>query len=222
MKKINGFFYKKFINFTLNTTFSIQSDKITAIIGESGSGKTTFLKCISGLIKSKLGFLKINNHILHDSKKHIFIKTNKRQIGQVFQTPCLFQNINVFQNIIFGLKNINKKNININEQQLIKILNLEKIKYRNINKLSGGEKQRISIAQIILMQPKLILLDEALSSQDINMKKTLILLLKKINYSFKIPIIYVSHDIKNIHNLTNNIIYIYKGKITHQNLNKIN
>ena len=215
MKYINGFFYKKLKNFTLNTTFNIPSDKIIAIIGESGSGKTTFLKCISGLIKSKIGFLNINKYTLQNSKKNIFINANERQIGQVFQNPCLFPNINVLQNITFGLKKNKKKIININEKQLIKILNLEKLKNRKINEISGGEKQRISIAQIILTQPKLILLDEVLSSQDINMKKKLILLFKNINYLFKIPIIYVSHDIKNIHNLTNKIIYINKGKINY-------
>jgi len=216
MKNIKGFFYINHKNFTLNTTFNINNNKITAIIGESGSGKTTFLKCISGIIKPNHGYLQINNKIIQNSKNNIFKKTNKRNIGHVFQTPCLFPNINAIQNITCGKIKNKTHIIKINEKKLIQILNLEKLKNRKIDTLSGGEKQRISIAQIILMQPNLILLDEALSSQDINMKKTLISLLKDINKKFKLPIIYVSHDIKNIKNLTNQIIYLNNGKLNYK------
>lgn len=215
MKNINGFFHINLKNFTLNTTFCINQNKITAIIGESGSGKTTFLKCLSGLIEPQKGYLSINKTIIQDSKINLFIKTNKRNIGHVFQVPCLFPNMTVLENIIFGLKKNKKILININKQRLMTLLNLDKLKNRKITNLSGGEKQRVSIAQIILIQPRLILLDEAFSSQDLNMKNVLISIFKHINDRYKIPIIYVSHDIKNINTLTNTVIYLNNGKINH-------
>jgi len=213
MKNIKGFFYIKHENFLLNTTFNINSKKIIALIGESGSGKTTFLKCISGLIKPNKSYLEINNKVIQDSKKNIFINTNKRNIGYVFQTPCLFPHITVFDNIISGKNKSKKKYIEINYRNIINYLNLEKLLKRRIVNLSGGEIQRVSIAQIILMQPCLILLDEAFSAQDINMKQKLIMLFKHINNKFNVPIIYVSHDIKSLNKLTNNIIYLNNGKI---------
>jgi len=213
MKNIEGFFYIKLKSFTLNATFSIKLNKITVIIGESGSGKTTFLKCLSGLIKPEHGYLKTDEITLFDSKNQIFIHANKRKIGHVFQTTYLFPNMSVLKNISFKQKVLNKKIYT--KVQLNNILNLEKLYNRHIYNLSGGEKQRVSIAQIILTQPDIILLDEAFSSQDINMKNTLIQLFKSINNDFKIPVIYVSHDITSINKFNHNLIYMNNGKINH-------
>ncbi len=215
MNNINGFFYIKFKNFTLNTTFSFNKRKIIAIIGESGSGKTTFLKCISGIIKPKNSFFCINKKIIQNSKKNIFTEINKRKIGYIFQVPSLFTHMSVSKNITFGFKK--KKRAYVCKSTLIKILNLEKLKHRKIYNLSTGEKQRIMITQIILTQPQLILLDEAFSSQDINMKKKLISIFKNINNKFNIPIICVSHDIKYIKDFADSIFYLNNGKLIYQN-----
>ena len=102
MTKINGFFHIKYKKFLLNLTFSLENKKITAIIGESGSGKTTFLKCISGILKPEESYLEINNKVIQNSQKNLFIQTNKRNIGYVFQHPCLFPNTTVFENIKMG------------------------------------------------------------------------------------------------------------------------
>lgn len=213
MKNIKGFFYTKLKSFTLNTTFDIKLDKITMLIGESGSGKTTFLKCISGLIKPEYAYLKINEKIIIDSTKNIFVNANKRHIGHVFQTPCLFPNMSVLKNITFKQKFLNTTIYT--QDSINKILNLEKLYNRKIYNLSGGEKQRVAIAQILSTQPNIILLDEAFSSQDVNMKKKLIQLFRNINEDYNIPIIYVSHDISNLNKFEHNLIYINNGKINY-------
>lgn len=213
MKNIKGFFYAKLKSFTLNTTFNINLNKITIIIGESGSGKTTFLKCISGLIKPDYAYLKIDEKIIIDTTKNIFIHANKRHIGHMFQTPCLFPNMSVLKNIIFKQKQPN--NIVYTQDFINTTLNLKKLYNRKIHNLSGGEKQRVAIAQILSTQPKLILLDEAFSSQDINMKKKLIQLFRNINEKHGVPIIYVSHDISNLNKFGHNLIYINNGKINY-------
>lgn len=213
MEIFEGFFYLKYKNFTLNTSFKINKNKIISIIGESGSGKSTFLKCVSGIINPSESYLKINNDVIQNSKKKVFIETSKRKIGHVFQFPCLFPNMSVLENIFISKK---KTNNYFNEEKLIKLLNLEKLRNRSILNLSGGEKQRISILQIILMKPRLILLDEVFSSQDVNMKKILIELFREINVVFKIPIICVSHDLKVVNNLTKNIIYLNNGKFNYK------
>ncbi len=208
---ITGFFYIKLKRFTLNTTFNIHINKITAIIGEAGSGKTTFLKCISGLLKPSFGYLKINKKTLYDSRNNIFINSNERCVGHVLQNPYLFTHLSVLNNIKCGVIETNKCYITFSN--IITYLNLNKLTNRTIENISGGERQRIIIAQIMLTQPKIILLDESFSSQDINMKKKLMIFFKNINREYKIPIIYVSHNIYNIKKFVDSIIFFKNGKI---------
>lgn len=214
MNFFDCFFYLKYNNFTLNISLSIKENDIVFLVGDSGSGKTTLLKCISGLIKPYKGFLKINNEILQDSKNSFFKESYNRNIGHVFQFPLLFPNMSVFENIFINKNKIYKY---INESKLIKLFNLEKLKKRSVFDLSGGEKQRVAVLQVIFMQPRLILLDEVFSSQDINMKKIMVEIFNEINFFLKIPIICVSHDLNTIKKLTNKFIYLSNGKLLYKN-----
>lgn len=210
MLKLNGFFKFSFDVFESIFTFSICTDKIICIIGESGSGKSTFLKCISGLIVPSNGYLNVNNKNFYDSKNNFFLKPNLRKIGYVFQHPCLYPYMNVFENVTFALR---KEILGFNVQSLISFLNLNKIKKKSIDNLSGGEKQRVCIAQVLLSGAKLVLLDEVLSNQDVNMKFKLMSLFKTLNINSEMSFIYVSHDIKNLDISSNFIVYMNKGKI---------
>jgi molybdate transport system ATP-binding protein len=211
--KLESFFYKKLNKFTLNVTIKTNNTNIITILGESGSGKTTLLNCISGLIIPDKSFLKINNEIFNDSKKNIFIKTNKRKIGYIRQTPTLFVNLSVYENICIGLAQHQQKNI----KNLINILHLNKILKRKITNLSGGEKQRVMIMQILLMDPRIILLDEPLTNQDENIKKIIIKYIKHLNEKLNIPIIWVSHNIKELELISKKTLYLTKGKIIYSN-----
>ncbi len=212
---IDSFFFLKLKNFTLNITLKSKKLNIITILGESGSGKTTLLKCIAGLTTPQKSFLKINNKILQDSKRYIFIKTNKRKIGYITQTPILFPHLSVYENIMCGSK---KNKIYVNSNTIINLLNLKKLFKRKITDLSGGEKQRILISQVLITQPEIIILDEPLSSQDIITKKKIIKYIKNINEKFNIPIIWVSHNIEELTMLSNEIIYIKNGKILYNNI----
>lgn len=217
MKNINGYFYIKLNNFVLNTTFNINNSGITFIIGESGAGKTTFIKCISGLIKPKHGYLEIENKIIQNSKKNIFTPTNKRNVGLIFQTPYIFSNMSTMDNFKIAIKTeAQKKKL----KNIITLLKLEKTITKLPKLLSGGEKQRISLAQIILTNPKLLLMDEPFSSQDINMKKQIILFLKKINKNLNIKIICTCHSLEEIYKFGNNLIYMNDGKIKYTEIIK--
>lgn len=210
--KLEAFFYKKLNKFTLNVTMNINDTKIITILGESGSGKTTLLNCISGLIIPDKSFLKINDIIFQNSKKDIFIKTNKRKIGYIRQNPILFSNLSVYENICIG-KSEEYKDIT----NLINILQLNKILKRKITNLSGGEKQRVMIMQILVTNPDIILLDEPLSNQDENIKKIIIKYIKHLNEKLKIPIIWVSHNIKELELISKKTLYLTKGKIIYSN-----
>lgn len=210
--KLEAFLYKKLNKFTLNVTININDTKIITILGESGSGKTTLLNCISGLIIPDKSFLKINDITFQNSKKNIFIKTNKRKIGYIRQNPTLFSNLSVYENICIG-KSEKYKDIT----NLINILQLNKILKRKITNLSGGEKQRVMIMQILVTNPDIILLDEPLSNQDENAKKIIIKYIKHLNEKLKIPIIWVSHNIKELELISQKTLYLTKGKITYSN-----
>ncbi|HIH2763306.1 MAG TPA: ATP-binding cassette domain-containing protein [Candidatus Azoamicus sp.] len=210
MLKLNGFFNLKFDVFKSVFTFNICTNKIVCIIGESGSGKSTFLKCISGLIVPFNGFLSINDNILYDSKSNLFVKPHIRKIGYVFQNPFLYPYMNVFENITFALR---KDIFGFNLQNFISFLNLNKIKKKSIDNLSGGERQRICLAQVLLSGANLILLDEVLSNQDVNMKNKLMSLFNMLSNNKVMSFIYVSHDIKSLNMLSNFVVYIHKGKI---------
>ncbi|HFL8819525.1 MAG TPA: ATP-binding cassette domain-containing protein [Candidatus Azoamicus sp. OHIO2] len=198
-------------------TFNIDVKGITAIIGESGSGKTTFLKCLSGLIKSQYGYLRINNIVFQNSYNNIFINANKRNIGHIMQTPVLFEHLSVLENINFGIKK--HLNNHINLYMLIRSLNLEKLLSKNIKQLSGGEKQRVCIAQIMLIQPDVILLDESFSAQDIKMKNKLFSFFKELNIKYSIPIICVSHNITEVEKFADHICYMKYGSLISYNFN---
>jgi len=210
--KLEAFFYKKLNKFTLNVTININDSKIITILGESGSGKTTLLNSISGLIIPDKSFLKINDITFQNSKKDIFIKTNKRKIGYIRQNPILFSNLSVYENICIG-KSEKYKDIT----NLINILQLNKILKRKITNLSGGEKQRVMIMQILVTNPDIILLDEPLSNQDENAKKIIIKYIKHLNEKYKIPIIWVSHNIKELELISKKTLYLTKGKIIYSN-----
>lgn len=208
---IEGFFCLKFKKFKLNTTFKFKQNEITCIIGESASGKSTFLKCLSGIIKAQTGFFRFNDKILHDSIKKKFILPNQRNIGHVLQTPVLFYHLSVLENLYLAYRKT--KNIYFDLDYIVKNLYLHKLIFKNIINLSGGEKQRLLIGQTMLMQPKLILLDESLSSQDNFIKSRLIFFFKNINELYKIPIIYISHNIKDVELMSKNIFYMANGKL---------
>lgn len=206
---IKGFFNINKHDFKISITFNLKFDNFVFIVGESGSGKTTFLKCITGLIKPQKSFLCINNIIYQSSKNNFFIPTHHRRIGYVSQTPVLYNYMSVLNNLKFGLKN----NCVFKLDELIFILKLKKILNRNIYKLSGGEKQRVVLAQVLLSNPQFLLLDEVLSNQDFNMKQYLLSFFFKLSVDKNIPIIYVSHDIINIDYFLCKVVYLNNGKI---------
>ena len=144
--------------------FSVKKGEIISFIGESGSGKTTFLKCLAGLESTDSGLIELNGRILND--QNIFINANERKIGFVFQDNPLFPHLNVIENIKFNLTSYNESEFS----QIIKMTALNGLEKRFPHELSGGEKQRACIARSLLRKPDLLLLDEPFSNLDSNIK----------------------------------------------------
>ena len=204
-------FYLELKNFILDITCQCPSKGIIGIVGESGSGKSTFLNCISGLLKVGNGLFVFNNKIYQN--ENIFIPAYKRNIGYVFQNSFLFPHFSVLKNLTYGIRNSNFNQNNLKLDDVIYNLGIKHLLNKKISDLSGGEKQRLSIAQSLLINPLLLLMDEPVSSIDENSKKKILLYLKNLSKSFSIIIIYVTHSYSEIFELADYILFLERGRI---------
>ncbi|WP_416040284.1 ATP-binding cassette domain-containing protein [Acinetobacter lactucae] len=182
---------------------SFQSDaSVIGLFGASGSGKTSILHAIAGLNTPRSGLIKIQDQTWFDSNQKINLSTQKRHVGLVFQDAQLFPHKTVKQNLLFGLKHLSQQESHFEADYIIELLKLGHLLQRMPIKLSGGEKQRVALGRALLYSPKLLLLDEPLSALDTNHKAEIIPFFQKVKKEIKIPMIYVSHDIQEIKQLT--------------------
>lgn len=191
-------------NMELNVKISFKSGSFISLNGESGSGKTTILRCLAGLEKAD-GFIKVDDEIWQDEK--IFLSPQKRRIGFVFQDYALFENLSVKDNFLFVEKDINHCN------KLLDMLGLMSLKDRYPTNLSGGQKQRVALGRAMMRKPKLLLLDEPLSALDPHLRARLQDEISKIQDLFKTTTILVSHDPNEIYKLANYMFVLKNGKI---------
>lgn len=205
LEKVN----KKVGSFSLvNIDFTINKGDYFTLIGESGSGKSMLLEIITGLITPDSGNIFLN-------KKNILnTPPQKRNVGIVFQKPTLFPHLSVFENIAYPLKIKKHRNseIKLKVQKLAEETEITHILKRNIDNLSGGEIQRVTIARTLATDPIILLLDEPLSFLDVQLKKGMLSLLRKLNQNGQ-TIIHVTHDYDETIALTNKIAIIEKGEI---------
>ena len=193
--------------FCLNQHFQSEQPVI-GLFGASGSGKTTILHSIAGLIRPQSGWIKIQDHIWFDSTQNINLSTQQRRVGLVFQDAQLFPHKSVKQNLLFGFKHIAPQQRKFELDYIIELLKLEHLVERMPIKLSGGEKQRVALGRALLYSPKLLLLDEPLSALDAAHKAEIIPFFQRVKQDIKIPMLYVSHDHSEIKQLSDTIWYL--------------
>ena len=202
-------YYNKELPIIRKLEFSVKKGEIISFLGESGSGKTTFLKCIAGLEKIHSGSILLNSVVLND--KGIFVKPQDRKIGFVFQDYPLFPHLNLEENIVFNLDKKYHKN-------LAYILTLTGLKYfvsRYPHELSGGEQQRTCVARALIREPELLLLDEPFSNLDSAIKQSMREEIYKIIKETNTTTILVTHDINDSLNIADKIL-IFKAGIVQQ------
>ena len=200
VKKVNN-------NLTLKVKKEIDDNEFIAIFGESGAGKTTILRIISGLEKPDFGKIIVDDEIWFDSSKNINLKPQKRKIGFVFQEHALFPNMSVYDNLLYAKKDKNRANL------LLKLTELEELKQSFPHELSGGQKQRVALIRALMREPKIVLLDEPFSALDMRMRESLQDEIIKIHNQLKLTTILVSHEIAEVIKLSNRVFILKDGQI---------
>lgn len=193
----------------------INKGEILAILGPSGCGKSTLLQLIAGLERPNKGYIRISGETVFSNNENIFISPNKRQIALVFQNYALWPHFNVFENIAYPLKikKFNKKQIKEDVMKAISLVKLDKKENRYPYELSGGEQQRVALARALVMEPKLLLLDESLSNLDAKLKEEMICEIKRIQKEMGLTIVHVTHDQNEAMSIADRIAIMNKGKL---------
>ncbi|MDC3400228.1 ABC transporter ATP-binding protein [bacterium] len=174
---------------------NLESGDIFALLGDSGSGKSSALRFIAGLEKAKDGSVVLDGKDLSMSGIHS-VRPEQREIGMVFQDYALFPHMNVFQNISFGIYHLAKDEKSLKVTSLLELISLSGIEKKYPHQLSGGEQQRVSLARALANSPKLLLLDEPFSSLDKSHRDELIRDVRNILKKKSVTSILVTHDEK--------------------------
>ena len=203
---------KNFRDFSLKVQFEGSSAAI-GLLGASGSGKSMTLRCIAGIETPDRGKIVINGKTVFDSEAGINLKPQKRQIGYLFQNYALFPNMNVFDNVAYGLKvkKVPKAEIKERVTEMLKLVQLEGFGKRRITQMSGGQKQRVAIARALINRPKVLLLDEPLGALDLKLRKQMQIELKRLQRKLGITFVYVTHDQEEALTMSDRIAIINQG-----------
>jgi molybdate transport system ATP-binding protein len=203
---------RKLAHFTLD----IQVDcpyTVTAVFGPSGSGKTTLLNLVAGLLRPDHGAVSIDGDVLFSAKQGIDLPPERRRVGYVFQDDLLFPHLTVRQNLRYGYDLLPSGARRFAVDRIVDLLELGPLLERRPGLLSGGERQRVALGRAILASPRLLLMDEPLASLDQGLKDRIIPYLRHIRSDLAIPMLYVSHSVAEILQLTGQVIVLRQGRV---------
>jgi len=195
----------------LDIDLKIKKKSLTALFGKSGTGKTTFLRLLAGLDLPDEGHIIIDGEKWFDSNEKLNLPSRIRKTGFLFQDFALFPNMTVRQNIEYGVDDVKKEEKYID--RIIQFTHLSNLANRKPNQLSGGQKQRVALARAVAHKPKILLLDEPMSSLDYEIKEVLLEEIRNIHDEFHITTILVSHDISEVFRLADTVFLLNDGKI---------
>jgi len=181
------------------------------LFGSSGAGKTSLLDLIAGVRQPVRGRIVLDDVVLVDRATRISVPSRDRGIGYVPQEGALFPHLSVEENLRYGRRSGTAA---ISFDRVIRVLKLETLRQRRIDRLSGGEKQRVALGRALLSSPRLLLLDEPLSSLDAVLREETMELLEQVRNEFRIPWIYVSHAPQELQRLCTEVVVLDRGQVT--------
>ncbi len=192
-----------------NMNMNIAEGEFLTLLGPSGCGKTTTLRMISGFEMPTSGAIKVQGESVEKKEPY------QRDVNTVFQNYALFPNMNVYDNVAYGLKvkKVPKDEIHTRVMEALKMVQLEGFEKRRITQMSGGQKQRVAIARAIINRPKVLLLDEPLGALDLKLRKQMQIELKRLQKKLGITFVYVTHDQEEALTMSDRIAIINQGRI---------
>lgn len=192
-----------------DVSFDVGEGEVICLLGPSGCGKTTLLRLIAGLETEYEGDIRLNGAPLKSVPVH------QRKFGYMFQDFALFPHMTVAENIQFGLKMrpYDKSRLNARVAEVLELVGLGQFGSRDVNELSGGEKQRVALARSLAPNPKLLMLDEPLGSLDAALRRRLMIEIRRIIKSVGVTAIYVTHDQEEAFSVADRIVLMNAGRV---------
>jgi len=186
---------------------------VTGIFGPSGSGKSTLLALISGLLRPQRGSLAVDGDVLVDTARRVFVPAWRRHIGIVFQDGQLFPHLSVRRNLRYGLDRLPSAQRRFAFDAIVELLEIGALLERRPALLSGGERQRVALGRALLYSPRVLLLDEPLSSLDERLKQQILPFLRRIKEETRVPMLYVTHSRGELDYLADRVLAIHDGRL---------
>ena len=204
---------KRLGQFSIGARFKTAAG-VTALFGPSGAGKTTLVNMIAGLVTPDRGRITIADTVLFDSGARINVPAHQRRIGYVFQEGRLFPHLSVAANLDYGRRMRGLARDPAKLERIVALLDIGHVLARRPGKLSGGERQRVAIGRALLMEPRLLLLDEPLASLDAARKREILPYLVRLRDEGGIPMIYVSHHAPELKRIATSVVLLDSGRVT--------
>lgn len=203
--------------FELDAAFEFGAESgVTALFGPSGAGKSTVINAVAGLIQPTFGRIVLGNETLLDTDRGVSVPARLRRVGVVFQDTRLFPHLTVRANLLYGFQRARERAQSSSIDQVTALLGLERLLERRPRTLSGGEKSRVALGRALLMNPRVLLLDEPLAALDAALKAEILPYLERLVRETRIPMLYVSHSLDEVARLADRMVVIDKGRIVAQ------
>jgi len=191
--------------------------QVLALIGPNGSGKTTFLRALAGAVATESSEIVVADQILESSAKGICLPVEHRQIGYVPQGYGLFPHLTVLENVAFGLSTglakLSRVERNRKARSILEELGCAQLAERNVRGLSGGEQQRVALARALVLEPRLLLLDEPLAALDAASRRSVRRFLAQRIAAFGRPTVLVTHDARDVEAFEAEVAALEAGRV---------
>ena len=200
--------------FELDVAFECDQ-RVTSLFGPSGSGKSSILSILAGLIKADYARIRVGDRVIEDSGQNLFVRPEHRRIGFVFQDHLLFPHMTVDRNLNYGAGRASD-GTDISYDRVVEVLELRELLSRRPGSLSGGQRQRVALGRALLCRPELLLMDEPLAALDEQLKSRILDYLQRVIEEWHIPTLFVSHGRGEVRSLAEWVFVIDAGRIIGQ------
>jgi len=200
-------------SFEVNLEARLSGSDVTAILGPNGAGKSTLLRLIAGLDTAQAGYIRAGSAVWFDAAARTALPAWKRPVGMVFQTPALFDHLDVAGNLAYADKRAPQSSKAISSSDIIDALDLAPLLKQRPASLSGGERQRVALGRALLTRPDWLLLDEPLSALDRTRRAQTLPYLRDVLKQFEIPTLLVSHSLDEVADLADKALILSEGTI---------